>query len=317
MKAFILRINPANEFKVKDNLTEDRISIGWPKAKNILDPELDWIKFREIVHQTYYSENNNYRASGNAAGSLWRFIREMNIGDIVLIPNRNSSFYISVVKGDVEYLEDKVHEHTAFSRKVEFLNNKEPVKREFARAALISRLKAYQTCVECTDLIEDISLIIEEVDKGAPVPFEEDLRRNVVNTILKEIKTGKIESFAFERLIKNLFTKLGAKSCEIVSRRHDNGSDLIAEFLIGRTIPVSISIQAKHWQDHSPVGIKEIEQLEKGISVDKTNYGIFITSGIYAEECIEYVERKNKEKQQLYLIDGIELANLIYDNSIF
>ncbi|MFB5652597.1 restriction endonuclease [Leptospira wolffii] len=319
MNSFILRINPGYQNKLLSNLDENRISIGWSSARELLNnPNSTWEDFREIVHQEYYSERDNYRASGNASSSLWNFIREMNIDDIVLIPSGNSTFYIAKIIGNIEYLENKVEDDTAFSRRVVYLNDKNPVIRDLARAATISRLKVYQTCVNASDLTEEILDLLRELESGKVNNFEEEIRRRIVATILKELREGKIDNFGFERLLKNLFIKLGAVNSEIVPRRNDKGSDLIVEFVIAGILPIAVSIQAKHWNDSNPVSKDEITQLLNGMDSDLTQFGIFITSGIYSEETIKYVDETiNKEKPKLYLIDGLQLANMIFAESVF
>jgi|JI9StandDraft_1071089.scaffolds.fasta_scaffold84677_2 predicted Mrr-cat superfamily restriction endonuclease len=317
MNAYVLRINPGKTSQLQDNLADNRISIGWSYAEGLLNTQIDWYAFREIVHQTYFADRENYRASGNAAGSLWRFVREMKPDDVVLIPSYNADFYVARIMGDVEFLSDKKEDGSAFSRKVEFLNNKMPVPRAHARASIISRLKVYQTCVNCTDILEDIEIVLQELTEGKSIPFDEELRRKLNKIILAEIRTGKIDNFRFEKLLRNLFLKLGARSCDIIPRRLDYGSDLIAEFNVAHLLPITVSIQAKHWQDYNPVGIREVKQLEAGIAADKTNFGVFITSGVYSAECIEYVNERNEDQPRLRLIDGEELSGLLFNNATF
>lgn len=95
MNAYMLRINPGKHSQLENNLSENRISTGWSYAEGLLNPQIDWIAFREIVHRAYFSDRENYRASGNAAGSLWRFAREMKPDDVVLIPSYNADFYVA------------------------------------------------------------------------------------------------------------------------------------------------------------------------------------------------------------------------------
>ena len=75
-KAFIVRIS-GSIFKM---LAENEIMIGWSKAEGLIDEDLTRDEFREIIHKQYFSSDENKRRSGQVAGDLWRFIKEMNIG---------------------------------------------------------------------------------------------------------------------------------------------------------------------------------------------------------------------------------------------
>jgi predicted Mrr-cat superfamily restriction endonuclease len=85
--AFVLRIAPSEIDRVEEALKSGDAIIGWSGAKGLLDASLTWERFREIGHATYYSSERDYTRAGRAAGSLWRFIREMNDGDLVVVPH--------------------------------------------------------------------------------------------------------------------------------------------------------------------------------------------------------------------------------------
>ncbi|WP_000844597.1 restriction endonuclease [Leptospira interrogans] len=318
MKSYVLRINSSLSETLISNKNENRISIGWCDAKGLLNAELNWYGFREVLHRVYYADRKTYRAAGNAGASLWNFIRNMKKDDYVLIPSNNFDFYIAkIISDDLDYLEEKISEETAFSRKATWLNNGQPIKRNQARSKIISRLKVYQTCVDCSDLNNEILELLEDIASNRTSNFEDDLRKDVTKTILNALHTGKIENFGFERLLKNLFIKLGSRETKIVPRSKDKGSDLIVEFYIFDIVPVQISVQAKHWNESNPVKREEIEQLKTGIESDGTNYGLFITSGIYAQEAMDYVEQLYTEGIIIHLIDGLQLSSLLFKESVF
>ncbi len=188
---------------------------------------------------------------------------------------------------------DKVEEDTAFSRRVEWLNSGNPIPRSQARCKLISRLKVYQTCVDCSDLNAEI------------------------NSLLEEIREGKIENFGFERLHRNLFNKMGAAEILIVPRSKDNGSDLIVDYFVFGLLPIKISVQAKHWNDSNPVGVDEINQLRVGMEKDGTDFGLFITSGTYSEAAYQEAQCLDEEGTKIRLVDGMQLGKLLLAESVF
>src|SRR4051812_13954089 len=79
-KAYILRINVGNDGSLQDALDTDTIVIGWAKAASLIDEKLNREEFRQALINSYPDYGNNLRSAGNAAGNMWRFIREMKPG---------------------------------------------------------------------------------------------------------------------------------------------------------------------------------------------------------------------------------------------
>src|ERR1041385_7996920 len=92
--AFVLRIAPSEIDKVHEALRENQIIIGWAKAVGLLNPDLEWGQFREIIRKTYYSDRPTLREAGAASGNMWRFIRDMKADDLVIVPH-GREFYRS------------------------------------------------------------------------------------------------------------------------------------------------------------------------------------------------------------------------------
>jgi predicted Mrr-cat superfamily restriction endonuclease len=64
----------------------------------LLEPDLSWEKFREIVRRAYYLEEATLRKAGAAAGHMWRFIRDMRRGDLVVAP-WGREFFVAEIAG--------------------------------------------------------------------------------------------------------------------------------------------------------------------------------------------------------------------------
>ena len=133
--AFVLRIAPSGIDRVHEALECKELIIGWSRAKGLLDEKLDWEKFREIIHNSDYSDEKDYRKSGSAAGNMWRFIRKMKLSDLVVVPH-GASFYVAEVTGKARFDETKIEEDTAYRRPVKWLNDQKTILRRYARSAL-------------------------------------------------------------------------------------------------------------------------------------------------------------------------------------
>lgn len=99
---FVLRIAPGGEDKVPEALKSGQLIIGWAEADGLLNASLTWEGFREIVRRAYYADNPTLRKAGTAAGHLWRFIREMKPGDLVVVPC-GGDFFVAEVSGPATY----------------------------------------------------------------------------------------------------------------------------------------------------------------------------------------------------------------------
>lgn len=312
-KAFILRIAPSRVDKIQEALQFNQIIIGWSEAKNLISENHDWQSFRQIIHNTYHRNDTNFKKSGIGAGNMWRFIREMNVGDYIIIPH-GSEFYIAEIKSEPFYLENKVNEDTAYRRDVTWLNEKKSIPRRIAKIALQSRMKSQQTCAYAQDLIGEIEEIINDLKSDKKHTFNSDLRGKLVETTLNEIRTGRIDNFDFERLIQKVLYALGAHEVKIIPRNQDKGADLIAEFEIAKTFKYTLAVQAKHYQPYPPISVEPINQLKVGMEVEDANLGWVVTSGVFSQEAIDYSKfLYDEEGLEIQLIDGESLASFIIE----
>ncbi|MBM3740961.1 MAG: hypothetical protein FJW39_34925 [Acidobacteria bacterium] len=173
-QAFVLRIAPSGIDRVALALRENVAIIGWC-APELLEPSLDWKAFREIVRARFYANDDNLRRAGAAAGHMWRFIREMNIGDLLVVPH-GAEFYVGRITSPAFYVPERVKEDTAFRRKVEWLNHQKPIPRSAARAALQSRLKIQGTSADAIDLLPEIIESLGNAERKEHRTFDEDLK---------------------------------------------------------------------------------------------------------------------------------------------
>lgn len=315
-QAFVLRIAPSNIDRVPEALSTDQVIIGWSEAEGLLDSSLSWEQFREIIRDTYYGDEDTLRRAGAAAGHLWRFIKEMNRGDLLVVPY-GSEFYVAKVEGPAIYDLNKVADDTAYRRPVQWLNGKKPIRRDIAKSALTSRMKTQGTCAYATDLIDEINDCLQISSSGKAPTFQTDLQTRLIQETVKELRGGRMESFGFERLIQTVLIGLGAKDARIVPRSQDKGADILATFLIAGAFRQVIAVQAKHWQPEPPVGKEVVEQLIKGIEAESANFGMVVTSGAISQDAAIAAETYFAEKGiRIELVDGEQFAKLIVEHGI-
>jgi predicted Mrr-cat superfamily restriction endonuclease len=283
----------------------------------LLDATLDWSRFREILQGHYYSNESSLRKAGSAAGHMWRFIREMKHRDLVVVPH-GSAFYVAEVIGDATHDASRVIDDTAFRRKVTWLNQKHSIPRALARAALQSRMKTQGTCAYAIDLLGEIEECLGLAERQERPTFHSDLRKRLVKETLDEIRSGRMDSYGFENLLKSVLESLGAQDVRIVPRSQDKGADLLGTFLLAGAFRLLVAVQAKHYLPEPPVGADVVRQLIQGIEAESADLGMVATSGAISDEAVAAAETFYNEKGiKIELVDGEHLASLIVERGLF
>lgn len=297
-------------------LRSGELIIGWAEADGLLDSNLCWESFRDIVRRAYYADQPDLRRAGGAAGHLWRFIREMKPGDLVVVPY-GADFFVAEVSGPATYNRAKVNDDSAYRRAVRWLNGGKPISRQLARSALVSRMKTQGTCADATDLLDEIKECLGLAEGGQTPTFQTDLQARLIREVLTEMRSGRIESFGFERLIQTVLRGLGAEEVRIVPRSQDKGADLMATFRVAGVFQQVVAVQAKHWQPEPPVSKGDIDQLVRGMEAENADLGWFATSGTFSDDAVDYVSQlQEDEGRRIVLVDGEFLASLIVETGL-
>lgn len=318
--AFILRQSPGGIRALEIiSLPRNVIVNGWSDARDLIG-ENDYSKFREIVSESCYSGEKNLRKSGYGASTMWRFLNEMHEGDLVVVPDKNGTFYLAEVSG-APFYDDSEQAHktdTCYRRPVKWLNDKKPIRRDFARSGLISRMKTQQTSAYAHDLIEEIVEALELASKAESVDpenlFKKELRQKMSQAVLKEIHSGYMDERRFERLVQTLLKAIGASRAELVPRLHDKGVDILSEFPLG-PMQIRVGIQVKWHQGQTTS--EYVDQLAGGLEAENLTVGWLVSSGSFAEDCHALSEKLFLEKGiQINLMDGEQIAMTIIDNGL-
>lgn len=315
-QAFVLRIAPGGIDKVDEALEQDQIIIGWAEASGLLDPNLSWEQFREIISSAYYAQEENLRRAGAVAGHMWRFVREMDVGDLLVVPH-GAEFYVAQISGPATYDSAKVSEDSAYRRKVWWLNDKKPIPRALARSALLSRMKTQGTCAYATDVIDEIRECLKLAAADEAPTFETDLIARLARETLDELRSGRLEDFGFETLVRDVLLNLGAEEARIVPRSQDKGADIVATIRVAGAFRQVVAVQAKHWGPEPLVGPEVVEQLIRGIEAESADLGMVVTSGSISEEAAQVAEAYFEDKGiKIELVDGEQFSKLIVEHGI-
>jgi predicted Mrr-cat superfamily restriction endonuclease len=170
-QAFIVRL-PGEMMKGNDwVLLTNVLNMGWQEAKGLTNEDLCYKEFRDIIHKTYFLTDRNYRRSGRLAGTAWRFIREMNIGNYALLPIEDG-FYITKVTSDAFYDANVLQEKRGYKRTVEVLNNAKPVLYESIPPKLREKLSSSHPITDVSELMQEIEFSIRNTENHKTAKIE-------------------------------------------------------------------------------------------------------------------------------------------------
>lgn len=311
--AFILRLAPLGQDMIQEALEKDEIFVGWKEVKGLLEEGLSLSDFRERVKATYGIENN--RSAAAFARFLWEFLKEMKPGDYVVVPSRGQ-FYVAEVVGDPCY--DESHPVAAHRRPVRWLNDKKPIPRELASAALQGRMKARGTLMDTSDLVADIEKVLEDAKRGETPNLARELRARMVEAVRQELTRGRMNPDRFETLVERMAQAMGAVEAKWVPRRSDQGADVVADFELMGGLLVTVGIQAKFYQPGKPMGRHAVDQLAQALRAGVAEMGLVITTGDVSEEAYQAAEEYlSRENLQISILGGKELAELIVDKGLW
>lgn len=131
------------------------------------------------------------------------------------------------------------------------------------------------------------------------------------------MRSGRLDSFKFEHLVRSVLLGLGAQEARIVPRSQDKGADILASFVVAGAFRLLVAVQVKHFQPDPPVGSDVVQQLIQGIEAESANLGMVVTSGTISDEASSSAEAYFEQKGiRIELIDGPQLASLIVERGL-
>ncbi len=138
------------------------------------------------------------------------------------------------------------------------------------------------------------------------------LRSGVESELLESVLASSPEFF--EKLVVNLLVAMGyggsmRDAGKAIGQSGDGGIDgIIKEDKLGLD---AIYVQAKRWQN--TVGRPDIQKFAGALQGERARKGVFLTTSRFSREAIDYV---NRIDPKIVLIDGEELARLMYDYEV-
>lgn len=332
MKYYLHRISHESDisYPLLDN---GLLSIGWSNFSNrefldnVRKNGIDYLtdKFREKWNMTPKNRH-----------SLYRFITNMEQGDIVIIPKWQSFDVYEILEKAVPVSEitlpDNLHTYSnrpiilkdnllytdneivdlGFIIKVKKVEQNIP-RYEYADAALTARMKIRQTNADISDLKDSIDKAVKAFKIGKPINLRSEIISNIKDTVLNIVKTDLVPD-KLEYLIKWYCEKAGASFVNIPAKNSGDKQgdvDIVATF---ENIRLILYIQAKfHQNETNSWAIEQINDYYENISNSNDDgYSrvawVITTADKYSEEAIKQAKEKN-----IILITGSQFAEMLLD----
>ena len=160
---FGLRMKPGNNDRVPELIGAGMIAIGWNDARELIDPKITLAGFREVIGDAYPGMRGNVLTA--AVRDTWRFLRELDVGDIVVVPHENEVYFVRVL-GPPRFAESGRERGIAFQRDVVPLLGGTPVKRSDLPETLRSYLRFRNTTEDLAAVKDEINEVVAPSASG-------------------------------------------------------------------------------------------------------------------------------------------------------
>lgn len=257
-------------------LNENVVTIGWNEFS-----DLSSLKTRNDLTKIYrevYPDFNNHRA-GNEIGQIWRFVHDIQVGDLVALPLKTeSSIAIGKVEGNYEYR--KLTEEVLHIRRVKWI--KTIPRSEFDQDVLYS-LGAFMTVcrIERNSAEKRVVQLLEGrkvdiIDTELSVGEENiDIEEYAQDQIMKYVGI-KFKGHDLARLVDEILKAQGYVT-KLSPPGPDGGVDILASAgALGFDEP-RICVQVK--SSTSPVDVRILRELQGVMSKVKADYGLLVSWG--------------------------------------
>jgi restriction system protein len=283
------------------------VALGWKEIGDLSTLAPDREAFKAAIVKAY--PNKKAGAIPNNAGQLFRFVHEMQDGDIVVYPSkRDRAVHIGQVQGPYRY-EPKPEGGYPHWRPVKWL--KTVPRSRFTQGALyeigsaLSFFLVKNYADEFRAAVEGSAqqpVLVTQDESVAAVAedIEETARDFVIKRLAQDLKGHPFADFA-----AHLLKAMGYRT-RVSPEGPDGGVDIIAHQDELGFVPPIIKVQVKSTE--GSIGDPVVSALYGKVGTGE--YGLLITLGSFTAQAKNFA----RAKSNLRLIDGEELVQLIFQH---
>jgi restriction system protein len=286
-------------------ISESCIAIGWRELGDVskIPPT------REAFKKAYVAAIPNSKAGTIpvAAGQVFRFVHEMQVGDYVVYASRHDRMiHIGQVTGPYAYVLDDEPEYPN-RRAVDWLRH---VNRdEFSQSALYeigSAMTLFRVTSHAEEFLSALSGQViaqpSDSDEETVATIAEQFEESTEDFVIKRLKEAQ-SAYDFEHFVAHLLQCMGYYA-RVTKASGDAGVDIIAHRDELGFEPPLIKVQCK--QTLGTNGRPDVQKLYGAI--EKEEKGLFVTLGSFSADARTFEQTKSN----LRLLDGKDLVELIF-----
>lgn len=166
---------------------------------------------------------------------------------------------------------------------------------------------------------DDNSVVVADIESTqTPQEIIEKGYRQLVSVAKQELLDRIISSTPdfFEQVILDLLVAMGYGGSQMdaakrMGKTGDGGIDgVIKEDALGLDV---VYVQAKRYKENNGVPVSHVRDFAGSLQANRANKGVFVTTSYFSKDAYDFV---SKVHSRIILIDGDELAKLLYEHGI-
>ncbi len=239
---YAYRLKPSHENQVQNLLEDGQIAIGWAKAK-VVDPSFTKEDVQREIDRRYPHLKGEGKLTKDT-NQVWRFLRELQIGDIVLVPDGDDIHFLRVA-GQPVYLDGRTDD-TAIRRDVARIFAA-PMNRASLPAAIKDKLKFRGTSLNLDTVKDDVLAFLSldsEVEEVEELAIRRaDLLLEAMGSYLIPAKDEKLVERKHAEVLNALVAHLRSQGLKVDNKRKSGlAPDL---FTVGESSPSLFEIKVR------------------------------------------------------------------------
>ena len=254
--------------------------------------------------------------------SLWRFLKEMSVGDRVLVPG-SGTYSVWNIDGPprvVSKAEIPKGVDLGFCRDVSVhqvgsVEAKEISRYDYADSALTARMKTYDTNANISDISDSLDKALAAFCEEKPLRLYSWAIHEGAKGLLEEIHR-ELNPAQFEELIKWYFERLGA-AAEIRSKNQPKEGDVDVVASLER-LRLTIYVQAKFHETDSDTddwAVRQVDDYAQWAKEQKVFPDDHTVARWVVSTCRDFTDncKMAAENAGVILVNGIEFARMLLD----
>lgn len=272
-------------------------AIGWELGDLSGIPRGDEEMLGDAYDAVYPNDGRSRR--GLNVGQIRKFSWEIEPGDVIVTPMKQSGHLLVGIADDYYYYEATSDCPYAHRRAVRWLD--EPVLRSSFSMPVQRTLHAHQAVFKVSPPHELLRVVGEDVPMPQPV---ERVEEDVSNLVLEKLLH--LDPDEFEIFVADLLTALDFEAGKI-GRIGDEGVDVEGTLDVYNLAKVDLKVQVKRYRQGNTVNHETVNRFRA--SVPEKAQAAFVTTSGYTKKAREAAEKEGFKR--IGLIDGRQLVGIL------